>query len=118
MRSSLCCQKSLRAAERRDVVNQLMRAGLSQRRSCALAQIGRSCWADAKRANDNDQIVTWLRDFAQKEKRAVYCSFRGPNNESPGFAWNRSLPNFYDRKCFLDLKPIHPIAGLTGSPPA
>lgn len=54
------------------MVIQLMRAGLSQRRSCALAQISRSCWAYAKRAKDDDQILTLLREFAHKEKRAGY----------------------------------------------
>jgi putative transposase len=62
------------------VVNQLMTAGLSERRSCALAQISRSCAAYAQRANDDEQIVVLLRDFAQKEKRAgywrAYCALR------------------------------------------
>jgi putative transposase len=72
MRSNRCRQKSLSTAERRDVANQLMTAGLSQRRSCALAQLSRSCWAYAKRANDDEQILVRLRDFAKKEKRAGY----------------------------------------------
>ena len=49
-----------------------MRAGLSQRRSCALAQISRSCWAYAKRANDDEPVLVQLRAFAQQEKRAGY----------------------------------------------
>ncbi len=52
------------------MVNQLMTAGLSQRRSCGLASISRSCWAYAKRADDDEQILVLLRDFAQKEKRS------------------------------------------------
>jgi putative transposase len=54
------------------VVNQLMTAGLSQRRSCSLAHISRSCWAYVKRANDDEHILARLRDFAKKEKRAGY----------------------------------------------
>jgi putative transposase len=54
------------------VVNQLMTAGLSQRRSCTLARISRSCWAYSKQANDDERILVRLRDFAKKEKRAGY----------------------------------------------
>ena len=54
------------------MVNQLMTAGLSQRRSCTLASISRSCWAYTKRANDDEQILVLLRDYAQKEKRSGY----------------------------------------------
>src|SRR5690348_17101624 len=53
-------EKSLSVAERRDVVNQLMTAGLSQRRSCALASIRRSCWAYAKQANADERILVLL----------------------------------------------------------
>ena len=49
-----------------------MTAGLSQRRSCALARISRSCWAYSKQANDDAQVLALLRDFAKKEKRAGY----------------------------------------------
>ena len=49
-----------------------MAAGLSQRRSCALARISRSCWAYSKQANDDEQVLALLRDFAKKEKRAGY----------------------------------------------
>jgi putative transposase len=54
------------------VVNQLMTAGLSQRRSCALARISRSCWAYSKQSNDDEQVLALLREFAKKEKRAGY----------------------------------------------
>jgi hypothetical protein len=87
MPSRPCWEKSLTAAERRDVVNQLMRAGLSQRRSCALAQISRSCWVYAKRANDDDQLIALLRDFAQTEKRAGPRSVACLSGAArPGFA--------------------------------
>ena len=48
------------------MANQLMTAGLSQRRSCALARISRSCWAYSKQANDDAQVLALLRDFAKK----------------------------------------------------
>ncbi len=54
------------------MVNHLMTAGLSLRRSCALAAISRSCWAYTKRTNDDEHIIRRLRDFAEKEKRAGY----------------------------------------------
>ena len=49
-----------------------MTDGLSQRRSCGLAQISRSCWAYARRPNDDEQIMALLRAYAQTEKRAGY----------------------------------------------
>ncbi len=54
------------------MVNQLMSAGLSQRRSCALAAISRSCCGYVQRAKDNESVLAQLRDFAQKEKRSGY----------------------------------------------
>ena len=54
------------------MVNQLMTAGLPQRRSCALASISRSCWGYAKRPNDDEQVLALLRTFAKAEKRAGY----------------------------------------------
>lgn len=62
------------------MVNQLVAAGLSQRRSCTLAAISRSCWTYAPRAKDDEPVLAQLRDFAQKEKRAgywrAYCALR------------------------------------------
>ena len=49
-----------------------MAAGLSQRRSCTLAGISRSCWAYQKRPKDDEQIITLLRAYALAEKRAGY----------------------------------------------
>jgi len=49
-----------------------MNAGLSQRRSCELAGISRSCWAYTKHANDDEQIIALLRTYALTEKRAGY----------------------------------------------
>jgi putative transposase len=49
-----------------------MDAGLSQRRSCELAQISRSCWVYEKRPNDDEQIIALLRTYALTEKRAGY----------------------------------------------
>ena len=49
-----------------------MGTGLSQRRSCELAGISRSCWGYAKRPNDDEQIIALLREYAQAEKRSGY----------------------------------------------
>ena len=49
-----------------------MAVGLSQRRSCALAAISRSCCGYVQRANDDQAVLAQLRDFAQKEKRSGY----------------------------------------------
>ena len=49
-----------------------MDRGLSERRSCELASISRSCWAYAPRPNDDEVIIALLREYAQVEKRSGY----------------------------------------------
>lgn len=49
-----------------------MDVGLSQRRSCELAGISRSCWAYTQRPNDDEQLIALLRTYALAEKRAGY----------------------------------------------
>ncbi len=57
-----------------------MATGLSQRRSCELAGLSRSCLTYQKRPNDDAQIIALLREYAQAEKRAgywrAYCHLR------------------------------------------
>ncbi len=65
-------KKRLSPAERREVVEHLMAAGVSQRRSCTLAAISRSCWSYAPRPKDDEPVLAQLRDFADQYKRSGY----------------------------------------------
>lgn len=58
--------------ERRQVVSELKAAGLSERRSCALAGISRSCLRYQPRSRDDEVLVADLQAFAQQHRRWGY----------------------------------------------
>lgn len=59
-------------AQRREAAQFLMTRGLSQRRSCQLAQLSRSCWRYRPQPGDDAVIIQKLRDIAAKNKRFGY----------------------------------------------
>ena len=58
--------------ERRQAVAELRAAGLSERRSCALAGISRSCLRYQPRSRDDEVLVADLQAFAQQHRRWGY----------------------------------------------
>lgn len=59
-------------SERRQAVAELRVAGLSERRSCALAGISRSCLRYQPRSGDDEALVADLQAFAQQHRRLGY----------------------------------------------
>ena len=59
-------------AEQREAVQFLVAYGLSERRSCQLAQIGRSTLHYQARPDHNAELRTTLQELAQKHRRYGY----------------------------------------------
>ena len=59
-------------AQRRAAVQFLIEQGLSQRRSCALARLSRSCWRYQAQPRDDEAVIERLRGIAQANKRYGY----------------------------------------------
>jgi putative transposase len=65
-------KKTVSPAQRREAVQFFMTHGLSERRSCQLAHLSRSCWHYQPQPRDDEAVIQRLRAIAAKNKRFGY----------------------------------------------